>query len=237
MLIVVVIIGILAAALIPRLQSVQARARDTKRKADLHQIWTALAIYKEDNGNFDALKDYDFWNLTRPITEYREIWWSYNLEPTSPFAYLWNILSRYMTKVPTDADMTEWSPNWQTIRGYWFAAMPRNGSDFEANWQLLRNKVWDSFILFARTESDWSSSNRVQNMQLCPWWNDMTGFSNDPSQRCWALMWGRGKPRTNSSSYSSYICNTVSFSWDTTNNSGTCTANKNSDDLRYIYIN
>ncbi|MEI7477839.1 MAG: prepilin-type N-terminal cleavage/methylation domain-containing protein [bacterium] len=38
MLIVVVIIGILAAALIPRLQSVQARARDTKRKADLHQI-------------------------------------------------------------------------------------------------------------------------------------------------------------------------------------------------------
>ncbi|MEI7477589.1 MAG: prepilin-type N-terminal cleavage/methylation domain-containing protein [bacterium] len=49
MLIVVVIIGILAAALIPRLQSVQARARDTKRKADLHQIGTALAIYKEDN--------------------------------------------------------------------------------------------------------------------------------------------------------------------------------------------
>ncbi|MEI7478370.1 MAG: prepilin-type N-terminal cleavage/methylation domain-containing protein [bacterium] len=49
MLIVVVIIGILAAALIPRLQSVQARARDTKRKADLRQIGTALAIYKEDN--------------------------------------------------------------------------------------------------------------------------------------------------------------------------------------------
>gem|GEM_PF-2461804 len=52
MLIVVVIIGILAAALIPRLQSVQARARDTKRKADLHQIATALAIYKEDNGGY-----------------------------------------------------------------------------------------------------------------------------------------------------------------------------------------
>ncbi|MEI7477147.1 MAG: prepilin-type N-terminal cleavage/methylation domain-containing protein [bacterium] len=38
MLIVVVIIGILAAALIPRLQSVQARARDIKRIADIHQI-------------------------------------------------------------------------------------------------------------------------------------------------------------------------------------------------------
>lgn len=38
MLIVIVIIGILAAALVPRLQSVQSRARDTKRKADLHAI-------------------------------------------------------------------------------------------------------------------------------------------------------------------------------------------------------
>ncbi|MEI7478006.1 MAG: prepilin-type N-terminal cleavage/methylation domain-containing protein [bacterium] len=54
MLIVVVIIGILAAALIPRLQSVQARARDIKRKADLHQIGTALEIYKEDNGNYTS---------------------------------------------------------------------------------------------------------------------------------------------------------------------------------------
>ncbi|MEI7477518.1 MAG: prepilin-type N-terminal cleavage/methylation domain-containing protein [bacterium] len=59
MLIVVVIIGILAAALIPRLQSVQARARDTKRKADLHQIGTAFAIYKEDNGGYAGIKDND----------------------------------------------------------------------------------------------------------------------------------------------------------------------------------
>ncbi|MEI7477635.1 MAG: prepilin-type N-terminal cleavage/methylation domain-containing protein [bacterium] len=53
MLIVVVIIGILAAALIPRLASVQARARDTKRKADLHQIGVALGIYKQDHGGYD----------------------------------------------------------------------------------------------------------------------------------------------------------------------------------------
>jgi type II secretory pathway pseudopilin PulG len=38
MLIVVVIIGILAAALIPRLQSVQERARDAARKDDIQQI-------------------------------------------------------------------------------------------------------------------------------------------------------------------------------------------------------
>ncbi|MEI7477517.1 MAG: prepilin-type N-terminal cleavage/methylation domain-containing protein [bacterium] len=78
MLIVVVIIGILAAALIPRLQSVQARARDTKRKADLHQIGTALAIYKEDNGSYaNFFKDIDgsagdsssLYGDTYPITD------------------------------------------------------------------------------------------------------------------------------------------------------------------------
>lgn len=55
MLIVVVIIGILAAALIPRLQGIQGRARDTKRKADLSQIGTAAAVYKSDNGSYSGL--------------------------------------------------------------------------------------------------------------------------------------------------------------------------------------
>lgn len=52
MLIVIVIIGILAAALIPRLTSVQGRARDVARKSDLQQISTALATYNLDNGNY-----------------------------------------------------------------------------------------------------------------------------------------------------------------------------------------
>ncbi len=38
MLIVLVVLGILASALIPRLVSTQARARDTKRKVDLRAI-------------------------------------------------------------------------------------------------------------------------------------------------------------------------------------------------------
>ena len=50
MLIVIVIIGILAAALVPRLQDVQSRARDTKRKADIAQITNAILIYNTDNG-------------------------------------------------------------------------------------------------------------------------------------------------------------------------------------------
>ena len=52
MLIVIVIIGILAAALVPRLQAVQARARDSKRKVDLRSIANANEIRKLDYGSY-----------------------------------------------------------------------------------------------------------------------------------------------------------------------------------------
>lgn len=50
MLIVVVIIGILAAALLPRLQGAQASARDTARKSDLSQLGSALVSYVNNRG-------------------------------------------------------------------------------------------------------------------------------------------------------------------------------------------
>ena len=52
MLIVIVIIGILAAALVPRLQSVQARARDSQRKVDLRTLYTAAEVFRTDNGKY-----------------------------------------------------------------------------------------------------------------------------------------------------------------------------------------
>ncbi|MEI8009002.1 MAG: prepilin-type N-terminal cleavage/methylation domain-containing protein [bacterium] len=54
MLIVIVIIGILAAALIPRLASARGRANDVARKADLAQVATALVSYQIDRGQFPA---------------------------------------------------------------------------------------------------------------------------------------------------------------------------------------
>lgn len=52
MLIVIVIIGILAASLIPRLSSARGRANDVARKADLSQVAAALVSYQIDNGGF-----------------------------------------------------------------------------------------------------------------------------------------------------------------------------------------
>ena len=57
MLIVVVIIGILAAALVPRLTTVKDKANDVARKANLQQLVTAMSSYALDNGIMDGTGD------------------------------------------------------------------------------------------------------------------------------------------------------------------------------------
>ena len=57
MLIVVVIIGILAAALTMRLQWAQSRTRDVIRKKDIKTAADALAIYYQDNQNYPLATD------------------------------------------------------------------------------------------------------------------------------------------------------------------------------------
>jgi len=54
MLIVIVIIGILASALIPRLNSARGRANDTARKAALQQVSAVMVSYSIDHGVFPA---------------------------------------------------------------------------------------------------------------------------------------------------------------------------------------
>lgn len=52
LLIVIVVIGILAALVLNTFQGVQARARDTERKTDINAIHTHLEVYYNDNGNY-----------------------------------------------------------------------------------------------------------------------------------------------------------------------------------------
>ena len=52
MLIVIVIIGILASALIPRISQVRERAKDTARKAHLQQVAAVLVAYQIDKGSY-----------------------------------------------------------------------------------------------------------------------------------------------------------------------------------------
>lgn len=110
MLIVIVIIGILAAALIPRLMSARGRANDTARKADLQQVGTALISYQVDNGQFpedpaslDQIKnDLIKWGLAsipHDPSRSTEVIWVYVDDPTVG-EYLYTPIIK------------NWFPNW-----------------------------------------------------------------------------------------------------------------------------
>ncbi len=87
MLIVIVIIGILAAALIPRLSSARGRANDVARKADLAQVAAALVAYQIDHWKFPVCPDdNDRWCPLDDISE--------------------KLLSAGMDSVPSDINTT-----------------------------------------------------------------------------------------------------------------------------------
>lgn len=88
MLIVIVIIGILGAALIPRLQSIQWRARDSKRKVDLRTIYNANEIYFTDNQQYPRAFSSANYNTTQS---------TYSRSPSRTW-----LLIGYLTSIPTD---------------------------------------------------------------------------------------------------------------------------------------
>ena len=55
MLIVVIIIGILSAAILPKLTGYMARTRDLQRHMDLRNIATAIELYKSNKGTLPKI--------------------------------------------------------------------------------------------------------------------------------------------------------------------------------------
>lgn len=207
MLIVVVIIGILAAALIPRLQTVQARARDTKRKADVTQIGSALAVYGSDNGNFLNLSGVT--SSTGGVSGLR----TYLVQNAS-----------YLTEIPNDLNQSAW---WlgqvgNGISGTLNTTIAQGLYGFTV---LTRNAISNAaIIVVARTETDGSLSNWVtatgQNAQLS---TGVTAHSGAIQKAAEADVYERN-------------CATVTYGTvSTVVPGGACTSNKNSPDLRYIY--
>lgn len=132
MLIVVVIIGILSSALLPRLQGAQSSARDAARRSDLSQLWSAIISYYNNR-------------------------WEY---PTSgnvkngvpiPIEYIWQDLINVveMSSIPTDPNRNNaftMSASWSTViwsGQYWYVLVQKNS--IPAWW----------FVLMARVETEW----------------------------------------------------------------------------------
>lgn len=64
LLIVIVVIGILAALVLNTFGNIQARARDTERKTDVNGIHSQLEVYHADNGYYPILSDVTASNLS-----------------------------------------------------------------------------------------------------------------------------------------------------------------------------
>ena len=106
MLIVIIIIGILMSALLPRLKGAQERARDTARKANLSQISTALEMYFNDNGTYPG------WDCMSDIRS--------------------KLVPSYMNSIPTDPQRGRIAygtkVNWCPGGVYWYSDLTKNGA-------------------------------------------------------------------------------------------------------------
>lgn len=131
MLIVIIIIGVLAAALIPRLSSARGRANDTARRAHLRDIGTAIMAYYFDNGTFPACPS----GVACPISD------------IAPDLLAWGISS-----IPSDPirENAGTGMGGQTISGgqYQYMQITKNGN------------AKGGFMVMAKTETP-GGSNRI----------------------------------------------------------------------------
>ena len=112
LLIVIAIIGVLAALLMSNFIGVRQRARDAQRKSDLKQIQSALELYRSDLGLYPATISACGAKLTGG----------------SP-------VNTYMEKIPCDPSSSYNGRNyayWSDASSYYIAACSENSSDSQA---------------------------------------------------------------------------------------------------------
>lgn len=169
MLIVIVIIGILAAAIIPRLNSARGRANDVARKADLNQVATALITYQLDTGGF-------------PVT-------GTTIDNIST-----QLIAGWMTSIPRDPannetfswinNITAWvnSPYYlyqsiskSSIPDWWFVLMSKMESHGQANYVIcddnqfiFSNSKYEDIILCTKI----NTTNSVSACSAATTWNN-----------------------------------------------------------------
>ncbi len=130
MLIVIVIIGILIAALMPRMQAAQWRARDVARKTALSQVQSAIVVWQWDNWKWPWWDEAASWMVLSGIEE--------------------QLRQAGLNWVPKD-------PLWETSF-VWLNGQTASNSQYQymvttRNWTLK----W-GFILMAKTEVAWWSN-------------------------------------------------------------------------------
>lgn len=147
MLIVIIIIGILAAALIPRLQSIQWRARDTKRKTDLKTIYNANEIHKFDNGQYANSGAFIYSNTLS--------------------TWMTGLVGTYLTSVPVDPINNGWALSTTGIYNYIYINV--YGEWFYSMSTILENtKDPDRCAVKTYVYYPWSYQTRCAAWQITP---------------------------------------------------------------------
>jgi type II secretory pathway pseudopilin PulG len=151
MLIVIVIIGILIAALMPRMQAAQWRARDVSRKTALSQIQSAIVVSQWDKWEWPKQQSASAWIAVSEIKD--------------------ELIAAWMNSIPMDPLKSKptwlWSFSGNEAGDYWYIVTIRNGAQ---NW-------W--FVLMAKTEVEWWSNWVVcstgSNKDTLSWWKITSG--------------------------------------------------------------
>jgi len=134
LLIVIVIIGILATALIPRLTWSQARARDMVRITHLQQLQTALELYRNENGKYPGAGHY---------VNVIGLWCTHttsHIIRTSVFNV--NFIKNYISSLPFDPmgvnqEYCYWYTMQEPTNGF---CTKKDGSKIEVDWT---NTLWE----------------------------------------------------------------------------------------------
>ena len=206
MLIVIVIIGILIASLMPRMQSAQWRARDVARKNDLSQIQTAVITSQADRGAWPGMTN----NTAKDVNNTETAWdAANNWMVVSKMAK--NLQDAWMTQVPKD-------PNGSNDNfGLWNLSSADNSVNFWEYLYLVWKRNWVDnawFALMAKTEVEWSSN-----------WVVCSGASNS---------W-QGLIKSTDDLAHITLCSSVSKSTTCASNTRDCTYQETSD-LRYLLL-
>ena len=195
-LIVIVIIGILIWALVPRMSAAQGRARDVARKNDLSNLQAAIIVNYQDNCKYPCTESTASTGCKEFNTTPGCVAWNW----CDIYDFKWKLESAWMNSVPKDTLSTNdfywvWnnlkSSGWNYryiimkshgVDGWWFALMAKTEVAWWSNWVVCMNTGSNS-----NTIRTWAltSGLDVKSLKLCTSLNyQKDNCSNDYNWNC-----------------------------------------------------
>ena len=181
-LMILIIVWILAAALLPRLQWAQSRAKDVARKTHLSQIQSAIAVSQMENGQWPWMDSATNWISVSSIASDLENAWLAILPtdptPTNKNSWLWNVTTNweYLYLVATRNS----TPNW------WFVLMAKTDTEANSNWVICDNNEWK--IMTETDLADIKTCNTVLEWNSCSNSNGVCTYTS-PDQLRYILVY------------------------------------------------